>query len=120
MRRRRVGVRALRATVRFWIPRLWLSGWTIRVGLGDCGGDVAECHARPEYREADLTFNLANLDPDALDETVRHELLHCHTWGLWSAAHDAARSEAGRELARREHEGLTTVLARITGQIPAE
>ena len=121
MRRRRVGVRALQRCIRDWRARLLLHDWTIHVNLEPCDDEANTCEieVRPEYREADLTVDLDRLTPDDLDSYVHHEMLHLLTWALWSVAHDAARSDAGRELARRDHEALVTALERITGQIPA-
>lgn len=92
------------ALVAKWKARLLLDSWTFRVVLTTKMEHLADCEASPEYLDAVLRFNPARLTVDNLEETVVHELLHCHTWELWEHAGDAGD---------RAHERLTSTLQRI-------
>lgn len=92
------------ALVAKWQARLLLDAWKIRVILTTKMGHLAECEASPEYLDAVLRFNPVRLTPENLEETVVHELIHCHTWELWDHAGDAGD---------KAHERLTSTLQRI-------
>jgi len=92
------------ALVAKWQARLLLDAWKVRVILTTKLGHLAECEASPEYLDAVLRFNPARLTPENLEETVVHELIHCHTWELWDLAGDAGT---------KAHEKLTSILQRI-------
>lgn len=112
-RKQRVTRAMVRECVLLWRDRLLLHDWTIKVHFKSMKNDWGLCEAKPEYREVDFYIDLKGMTPEELDETVRHELIHSWTWGLWSVAHDFTRSGAAKELARREHEGMTTKLSQI-------
>jgi len=92
------------ALVAKWQARLLLDSWVFTVKITQTISHQADCEASPEYLEAVLRFNPARIAPEALEETVVHELLHCHTWEMWELV--------GPE-GEKAHEKLTSILQRI-------
>jgi hypothetical protein len=113
----RITKRRVLALVRQWRTKLHLSEWHLGVVVDTIPPDAAaraDASASPEYREATLRFDPAEIDPAELEEMVVHELLHCHveTLGhlaLVMAGEDAVRKEA----VRMAEEELVTRLTRV-------
>lgn len=116
---RKPSKRHVRARVAYWQTRLNLTGWDVAVAFGpDPDGADASCLAKPEYRSAVVTFDLALLKPADVERTVVHELLHCLVWPLANAANALAKGDkAAEEWVRTEEETLTTALERLLIQM---
>ena len=67
---------------------LGLDRWQIKVVFGPAE-NLAACSADPEYRQATIYFDPDRFQTgDELDETLAHELDHCHLWPIATAADD--------------------------------
>lgn len=74
---------------------LGLDRWQIRVSTEAIEESRAYCLASPEYREADLCFDLDKLKTgDDIDELACHEMAHCHTWEIHQIAEELANALA--------------------------
>lgn len=88
--------------VKKWISALDMDRWKIAVRFNEEPQEnSAGCIAKPEYREAMITFNLANLSSERdLEEHVVHELVHCITWPLTEVADTYAQDVKSQGVAR--------------------
>lgn len=118
---KKVTLAQLQARVNYWRQRMWLTEWAIKVELAKLPKNEAskieaggECDAMPEYRQAVLRFDPANIEPDQIDEFVVHELTHLTTWRLaYVAEVCAGKDKRLMEWIRMEDEGLTTHIERV-------
>jgi hypothetical protein len=79
--------------VRYIADRMELRDWTIRVDHDSCDAKhtegfqwQAKCSPVPGRKFAILTFDpscFTDLNRHELRQTVVHELVHCHFYGLW-------------------------------------
>ena len=70
--------------VAHWRTILGLEAWAIEVRF-DEKVHTGTCIAQPQYEEAIITFNLPRIRkqcrrPEALEDLVCHELVHCVIW----------------------------------------
>lgn len=104
--------RAIMALVRRWRTRLHLHEWKLGVTVAPIPPEdeaSAWCAAQPQYREADVAFDPATIQPDELEATVVHELLHCHVESLAALALDMAGDDPVKkaQVSRAEEELVT-------------
>lgn len=97
------------------------NNWALRVITGDLSPDHARgsCEARPEYREALLTFDFDRiLTGDDLQELVVHEMTHCDTWELHTLAEELADAlaESAPKHARKALKKLLREKVRQAGE----
>ena len=91
-----------------------LDRWTLTVRFDSLADDEGEweawTEAAPEYREAEIAFNLPLVL--AACNTAIHELLHVHLWAYTAIAEEFVENNefAARHL-RKEEELLVTTLA---------
>jgi hypothetical protein len=93
-----------------------LQDWAIRVAVGPTKDPArGACSAMPEYREADVVFDVESWETgDDAEEIVSHEVVHCVTWPLMHVAEELAGEDTVRqEWVRVETERTNTDVAQI-------
>jgi hypothetical protein len=105
----------VRADVAYWVPKGNLQDWQIRVVFDLTYKGRAACEARPEYKEAVLTFNLDRCaaEREDMEGCVLHELMHCHTWAQAAATERHCKTDDDWELSRLAEEAATTALMEL-------
>lgn len=99
--------------VRRYQRLMGLSQWRIYIKFGRCR-EGAACVADDEYLRATLYFDLNEITDEDVELTVRHELLHCHTWELLRVAeHLASKDRNAKEMVRAANERIVTELERM-------
>jgi hypothetical protein len=98
--------------VAYWVPKLRLQDWQIRVVFDSSYAGRAACEAKPEYKEALLTFNLDRCaaEEEDLEGCVVHELLHCLTWAQAEVTEGLCTTDEHWEASRKAEEAATTEL----------
>lgn len=104
-------------TIEILQPKLNLQDWRIVVRYSTrIKNTIADCQAQPEYRQAVIRLNLAELKnhtPYEIVATAVHEMMHCVTWPLSQFTHDLCRNDKRKiELTRRTDEAIVTHLER--------
>ena len=90
---------------------LELDRWQIMPVAGPIVEGRAACSASPEYREATLAFDFDQLKTgDVLDETIVHEITHCHTWPLHALAENLGKALAN-SLPKTHRRAMAELLA---------
>ena len=106
----------VRAHIKWWVPRMRLQEWRIKVAFGHDAETQAEasCSAIPRYHDAQLRFDLAKVPTGEEETYVVHELAHLLSWKAWDASVRAAGdNKFAVEQLEEEFEGLTTVLEKL-------
>jgi hypothetical protein len=90
--------------IKKWTPRFAMDQWALVINFDDTLAVEGDCHAKPRYEEATITFNVPRIQlisarsGGELEELIVHELVHCIAWG----ASEAEVSRVARALLRTE------------------
>jgi hypothetical protein len=94
--------------VRYIADQMGLRDWTLKIDIGPCDAKHTEgfewgasCSPVPGRKQATLKFASERFTEDTRDElrqTVVHELVHCHFYGVW----DTVRQDALNLIAEQD------------------